>query len=348
MSQTTDAPSNQTSVEPSYKIGSLASMELDGDAVKQGGQGALSKSFVAKGKNQLINIRYDYPWTLTDVKTRSDIPTIILTEYKQLEGSLKEQLNLFGEIFANKVGFEGSFTTPTEIYDSIWQKTEQTRTGFKYMFPYFNDIAYSMGTAPWQQLDDIGPKIGEAINEGAGALGDLGMKSMKRVEQVIKGGMKLGSMFNALGDAALKYRYPSVGVADRPKVFAGHTPRQITIDFPLFNTIKKNDWKKNLDFIQLFANENLFNKRDFITGIPPVWYEVRVPGQYYCWAACVTDFTVKNLGNIHAVGNTEWNFGLNVPDAYQVTITLQEMTQPSKNQFSEVINVSKTFTDTQQ
>jgi hypothetical protein len=343
MSTATSPPAQTPPVAP-YKLGSIANLALDA-AATQGGknQGALAKGFVSKTGRAIINVRRDYPWTLTPTYNRTDIPAIFLKEYKQLEGNIKEQLDMFGNVFNNKYSATEAYASPEKIYDKIWQKNGSTTTNFVYVFPYFNDIAYSMGTSPWQKLDDIGPQISDVITGAADIAGDLGAKN---VEKLVKGGVKAAQTVNAVADVALKYRYPSVGVADRPKMFAGHTERTITIDFPLFNTIQKDDWKMNLDFIQLFASQNLYNKRDFITGTPPVWYEVEVPGQYFCWAACVTDFTVKNLGNMHSVGQVKeggYTSGINVPDAYQITITLQEMTQPSKNQYNRVIKAAQNF-----
>lgn len=318
-----------------FKIGTYFDLAVTDERIAK--SGALATSFRA-GSNGYINIRYNYPWTLTPVQNRTDVPTIILKEYRTLEGNLKQQTDTFLGVIKDKF-IDSTANDPLEVYEGIWEKSSSTSTNIVYLFPYFNDIGYSMGTAPWQVLDGIGGKIAEGVKEGAGALGDFGAKN---AEKVIKGFVQFGSTANALTDAVLKFKYPGVGVADRPKVFAGHTERSFTIEFPLFNTIHKDDWIKNLEFIQLFASQNLFNKRDYVTGNPPVWYEVEVPGQYFCYAASVTDFTVKNLGNIHSIGKLKEEFsglmGINVPDAYQISITMQEMTQPSKNQYQRVIS----------
>ncbi len=82
-------------------------------------------------------------------------------------------------------------------------------------------------------------------------------------------------------------------------------------------------------------SQNLFNKRDYITGYPPCYYRVYVPGQYFSFASCVTNFSVENLGNMRLMnaGGKE----VNVPDAYQVKITLNEMVMPSLNQFQALM-----------
>jgi hypothetical protein len=122
-------------------------------------------------------------------------------------------------------------------------------------------------------------------------------------------------------------QYPIVGALDRPRIFSAHGERTITISFPLFNTVAPTDWKDNQKFIHTLMNQNLMYKTSFVTGVPPVFYDVFIPGQYYCWASCVTNLQVENLGNQRIIDGTI------VPDAYQITITLTEMVLPSKNQF---------------
>jgi hypothetical protein len=80
-------------------------------------------------------------------------------------------------------------------------------------------------------------------------------------------------------------------------------------------------------------SQNLFNKRNFITGLPPCWYKVTIPGIYYSVASCVTNIAVENLGNTRMLQAQGFGTNFIVPDAYQVRITLQEMAMPSKNQF---------------
>lgn len=133
-------------------------------------------------------------------------------------------------------------------------------------------------------------------------------------------------------DLALGWQYPSVGIQDRPKIFAGHNERQVTISFPLYNTFSENDWPQNRDLIYILMSQNLYNKRNLITGMPPVFYDIYVPGQYYCYAASMTNVVVKNLGNTRLMENGAFI----VPDAYQITLTLTELTMPSKNQFEAV------------
>lgn len=79
-------------------------------------------------------------------------------------------------------------------------------------------------------------------------------------------------------------------------------------------------------------NQNLFNKQDQVTGLPPVFYDIYIPGQYFCYAACLTDLKVKNLGNQRLLNE------IIIPDAFEFNLTFGELVKPSKNQFQAVIN----------
>ena len=119
---------------------------------------------------------------------------------------------------------------------------------------------------------------------------------------------------------------------DRPRIFTAHSERAVTIEFPLYNTADSADWIKNRDFYYRFASQNLFAKRDFITGLPPAFYRVYVPGQYFSFASCVTNINITNLGNIRTFDDSYI-----IPDAFQVSITLSEMLMPSLNQFQALV-----------
>jgi hypothetical protein len=106
----------------------------------------------------------------------------------------------------------------------------------------------------------------------------------------------------------------------------------------LYNTLDSEDWKLNRQLCELLVNQNLYNKRDFITGIPPVFYEVLVIGQHFSWASCVTNITVYNRGNIRLLYDKDRDLKCNVPDVYEINMTLTDLVVPSKNQFQAVFD----------
>jgi hypothetical protein len=157
---------------------------------------------------------------------------------------------------------------------------------------------------------------------------------------IIGGLQQAASIVGSIGQTAMALQYPLVGANDRPRVFSSHSERSVTIEFPLYNTIHEKDWKKNQLLLQVLMSQNLFIKRDYMTGLPPVFYRVLVPGQYFSFASSVTKIDVQNLGNIRMMYNGDERGigkGVAVPDAWQVSITLTELTMPSLNQYQAAI-----------
>jgi len=130
-------------------------------------------------------------------------------------------------------------------------------------------------------------------------------------------------------------------VLDKPHIWTSTAPRSITISFPLFNInadsseVAEQHIARNWELCYLLTYQNLYNKRNLFTGIPPVFYEIEVPGLYYTKAGYVSNISILNAGNIRnlglPVGETTPRIPVNVPDAYVVNITLTDFFMPSRN-----------------
>lgn len=305
---------------------------VEGASGGEAREGSLAKQLkplnasAAGWKTGQINVVKDYDWTLSNIKNKNDIPYIRLLEFYNTETAIKKQLDFYTkgvglDTLSNAFrGTGGAVNAPVlDPYKEIFSKDKPT--DFAYWLPYFNKTAFELGTPSWQALDKIGESL-KSIVTGGGAL--LGME--KQAQTLTKG----MDFLTGASSTALAWQYAGVGTFDRPRIFAGHNERTITISFPLFNTKSADAWIQNKDFIYLLMSQNLYNKRDYVTGIPPVFYEVYVPGQYFCWAASMSNISVENLGNTRVIYDNI------VPDAYQVNLTLTEMTMPSKNQFEAI------------
>ena len=296
------------------------------------GSGSLAKKLRPRSGKGLQNIVNDYTWTASNVSKRTDIPYIQLKEHEVDGGSIQKQMAFYAQgIVATAENIvnanAGNNLDVLHVYEEIFPRNP---TGFIYKFPYFSKSYFELSTPQWQQFDKIGAAA-ESIADGAKDMATTVFGSNSKVGKsidLLKQGASLGAN---LGMTALNALYPVVGVSDRPRIFTSHTERTVKIEFPLYNTLHQVDWIQNKDFIYLFGAQNLFNKRNFITGLPPVWYEVYVPGSYYSVASCVTQFDVQNLGNIRILQDNGQSF--TVPDAYQISISLTEMALPSRNQF---------------
>lgn len=305
----------------------------------RGGRGDLPDSFDFSKKGQkgkTVDVVHDYPWTLSKTKGRKDIPYIRLSEHRNNQSLLKRQALFYTKetISALSDAAGGIFKTGDSsnrdtlaTYKELWPDNP---TGWNYLFPYFTKTQFELQTSEWQQVDSLSKSVSEATGPAARALRKLGGSAGERLAKGIEGVQAGAEVALAAGTVALQGLYPVVGINDRPRVFSGHNSRSITIEFPLYNTLNPYDYINNRDFYYIFASQNLFAKRNFITGLPPVFYRVYVPGQYFSFASCITDFSVTNLGNLHFYEDER----VTIPDAYQIRITLSELLMPSLNQYS--------------
>ena len=336
-----------------------------GGANSNGTQGSVNgrRTSIADAPNfdrtGLFDVVRSFPWTPSTKNNRNDIPEIILYEHRNNESAILRNIMfyanglnglanqagnagtgaLLGALFAGLPGaitggILGALTTSNdttaknllEVYKEIFPDNP---TGNTYYLPYFTKSYMELSSPPWEQLDDISTSIEQLAKSAADAAGAVGLDG---VSQGIAAARSIGGFAKEVGMTALRWAYPIVGVYDRPRIFASHDERSVNIQFPLYNTLNADDWKMNRDLIYKFMVQSLYTKNSFITGYPPVFYRVLVPGQYFSFASCVTDFSVQNLGNVRKM------YGFNVPDAFQVSLTLREMCMPSANQFRAMAN----------
>lgn len=326
-----------------------------------GGEDSASSPLTFDGSAKTFNIVKNYRWTVSNVKENDEIPHIILYEHRNLESNIMRMvkfytgINIEGEELLTAEGqakfggqiidtakeaiqrvLPGTEAKPKPILDPYEEIFPDSPTSLKYIFPYFTKSYMSLDSAPWEQVDKISKTAGEATT---------GLKEVADSFSAKLGGF-IGSIQSAVSfgasvaQTAMSLQYPLVGANDRPRVFSSHSERSVTIEFPLYNTIHEKDWIKNKLFLQVLMSQNLFIKRDYMTGLPPVFYRVLVPGQYFSFASSVTKIDVQNLGNVRMMYEDNQKGigkGVAVPDAWQVSLTLSELTMPSLNQYQAAI-----------
>jgi len=287
------------------------------------GSGSLAGLYTPGSNGGYVNVTKDYQWTLSEA-VRESAPILKLKEYEVNESQIKRQALFYA---GGVKDFIGS-SDPLDVYRELYPK--DAFTGFSYNMPYFSDINFEVNTPMWASLDTLE----QAKNAATGFSSVLGgAKFGELVGKIIDGA-------GAATMAGLAATYPKVGITDRPRLWNSHEPRSITVKFPLFNTYSPNDWKNNRELCELLVNQNLYNKRDFITSIPPVFYELEIPGQHFSWASCVTNLTIYNRGNMRLMSDSEGKY--NIPDVYEVNITFTDMVMPSKNMFQNINKKSVT------
>lgn len=134
---------------------------------------------------------------------------------------------------------------------------------------------------------------------------------------------------------------------ERSKFFSFPTDGEdIEVSFILFNTVKKNIWKKHFNFIFGFVLRNLPFKHDLVSYYPPLFYDVIVPGVKRCPYCYVERIDVSPLGLMRNMsvssediglpnltnGGGKMNYTVNVPEAWQVKIVFKSLIATSGNQ----------------
>lgn len=255
------------------------------------------------GKNiNHINIVNDFPWTTTTKKGRTETPFAQLREYRILQSSLVNSARYYtAGVTQQVVSSKNEYLRKKHVSGYAGFMDWEHPTGFQYWLPYFSENGPSV-TSSWTTLDIV----------------EKARNASSTVDALAK-----------IGGFIYEAQYPRVGIMDRPKLWESSDFRTININFPLYNTLDHKDIQKNWEFCYLIAYQNMFNKRDFVTAIPPVFYTVYVPGQFFSIAMYVSDLKIYNRGNMRKfeVGGKYRN----IPDVYEINITLTDMIMPSQN-----------------
>ena len=181
-------------------------------------------------------------------------------------------------------------------------------TGFQYAFPYFESMP---------------PVSNEWGFEGNTALQGLASKLSEVVEEVAK---------------VAFISQPGVYI-QKPQYYQfSDTGQSITINLPLFNTIKRGtqpEYQRNYELLWLLAFQNKTYKTSFSRSMPSKIYSVTIPGiaafPYSYISNMTIDFngTVRNkeisLPKLSHSQITSQRVNVPIPDAYTVSITFQSL-----------------------
>ena len=74
----------------------------------------------------------------------------------------------------------------------------------------------------------------------------------------------------------------------------------------------------------------MHHRRNLMLSYPPCIYEVEIPGVRHCPAAFISNFKVKDMGHKRYIDGTQY------PDAYRVSISINEMLPESRNIYKGV------------
>lgn len=153
----------------------------------------------------------------------------------------------------------------------------------------------------------------------------------------------LGETFKTITDyveTVGKAILPAAGIIF-PKSYAGSVPASYSFTFNLINTyagnnagleIQKNIYS-NREFLENFIRNNLHDQNGALSVVPPLIYEIRIPGIRFAPAAIVSNLVINNKGMLNKLYGENYIY----PDAWEVTVTITELINESRKIWNDAI-----------
>jgi len=232
----------------------------------------------------------DFNWTVSQMgSVRNEVPYVILREFQQTDAALIQSINFWYQQAkeVKSIGKSG-FGAMANPYKGLYYAQE---TGFLYKLPYYSDYHHT---------------ISNSWGDNKGALGNL-------VDSVVV--------------PVAKVLFPSAGV-ETAKAWEGGSAASYDITFQLLNTVEcKTDIPRNKELVNALIRANLQFKVNTVASLPPVFYEVEIPGIRYSPVSIISNLTVQHKGQMNIVN------GDIIPDAYEINIQILELVNESRNLF---------------
>lgn len=246
------------------------------------------------GNSQLLDVVNDFQWKNNITKQGiPEVPSIVLTEFTMPYGRwLQNLINLFVNVAALQSGNNDPYGI---LYKGV-------PTGFNYNLPYL-------------------------IKPGNSIRGDV---KNTWTEVDFKSIPVIGTFLQQVNDFA-ELIVPGYGF-ERTSAYSSTAKKTIEISFPLYNTVDLQKTIDNFWFITLFALQNLKVRTTYLTYIPPKIYSVESIGfgGVFMPAAYVKSYRVDSIGATRTIDIGE-SAPVLIPEAYKVTILLEELISESVN-----------------
>ena len=200
---------------------------------------------------------------------------------------------------------------------------------WSYKIPFFIDEVFSTKHNQWGE------------NSGQGKLFNTIASYVEN--QVNKWAGKLGIFEQLTSNKQLNIEFPKI-------YQAGSDSNQFSIKFPLINTISKEDAIKNWQLVYMLKYQSRPYKYSKSMIISPYIYEISIPGIRYIPYAQLVNAQIELKGVRRQIimpyllqGKQQTTL-TTIPEAYEVTITLQSLTNDTRNMMIEsLINERKMY-----
>lgn len=255
--------------------------------------------------NGLFDVVNNYNWTYTKLRKNLNIPYIELLEYEQDSATLYAQLAYWRDAVSSGLGIGDNDGNP---YKNLYHAKP---TGTRFILPFFEQYHANTEQA-WN------------VNTGLGNFLDFA-KVMKAI-----------SVVNQSANFS-----PGVKT-NQPRVWEGSEPASYAVNFTLFNTIGGDaEILKNLQFTRRIRLSTLHSQQNAVLAVPPAMFEISIPGIRFSPASVIKNVIITNLGQMNLM-SVDKNM-CNIPDAYGITINIQELIVESREIMAANIGGSGSF-----
>lgn len=281
------------------------------------------------------------------IKVGNDIGNAVSRNLSEGAGSAIKAIGNFGGSFIN--GVKDVFAT---VMGSVFQKlgpleaqnnlNDEILNPYRYLyftadtkkrfvFPLLSDQSclFTSSKLNWKDVKIQLP----------GAVGKFFKGAMETLEQTARFSTMMANI-SSLTDSANGDTDDAGYVSEAAKSFEyPKTGDSLKIQFTLYNTTRKNAWKDNYRFLYLFAVRNLPFRLEMFSFVPPLLYDIVVPGIKRMPISALNQMQVKPVGmirtlecdNFIAKSDTANKIQVAVPEAWDVTLTFQSLIAPSAN-----------------
>ena len=269
------------------------------------------KQLVPKGSG-LIDVVNQFKWK--NYGSTEEVPSILLDEYELSYGTWVSNIVRIIE------GIQGILDNGiTDPYLALYNVADTGSTNrFRYNLPFL----LGNGAKIRNMQNNWGPLQGGIDQLLGSEKGGTIMDTLGRVTGALVGALTptTGKGFEDI------YQYNNTNL------------ESITITFPLYNTGSTREAYQNYSFCNLITFQNLKTRTSYLTFIPPKIYKVSTNalGGIYWPAAIMQNISIESIGTTRALN--EFGGGtLLIPEAYKVSLTLQQLVPNSSNIFAGAI-----------
>lgn len=192
----------------------------------------------------------------------------------------------------------------------------------KFVFPLLNGASsFTEINNQWSQTDKL-PPIMQLVVDTVYDTVDA-MSTVANQVEAVKG-LTTGKTASIVSEReiAKSFQYPEDGDS-------------VSVNFTLYNTTRMDAWRDNYKFLYLFVLRNLPLRIDTMSYLPPMLYDVVVPGVKRLPVSAVYSINIEPKGMTRVLKCENFLNGgevpVNVPEAWEVTITFKSLIGHSAN-----------------